>query len=59
MPTIIGLFGRVCVLVILFQLYDSNAWLFESNLIWVGQYDPQPSYWKINLSNININQYNS
>ena len=44
----IGSFGRGCVLVILFQLYGSKAGLFEGNLFWVGQYDPQPSYWKKN-----------
>ena len=31
MPTILGCFGRDCVLIILFQLYDSEAGLFESN----------------------------
>ena len=42
MRTIIGSFGRVCVLVILFQLYGSEAGLFEGNLFWVGQYDSPP-----------------
>ena len=31
MRTIIGSFERVCVLVILFQLYGSKAVLFEGN----------------------------
>ena len=31
MPTILGSFGRDCVLIILFQLYDSEAGLFASN----------------------------
>ena len=48
MRTVIASFGRVSVLVILFQLYDSKAGLFEVNLFWVGQYDPLPSYWKKN-----------
>ena len=48
MCTIIGLLGRVFVLVIVFQLYDSKAGLFAGNLFWVGQCDPQPSYWKKN-----------
>ena len=48
MHRIIGSFGRVCVLVILFQLYGSKVGLFGGNLVWVGQYDPQPSYWKKN-----------
>ena len=39
MRTIIGSSGRDCVLIILFQFYDSKARLFESNLFWVGQYD--------------------
>ena len=41
MRTTIGSSGRDCVLIILFQLCDSKAWLFESDLFWVGQYDPQ------------------
>ena len=45
---IIGSSGRDCVLIILFQFYGSKAGLFESNLSWVGQYDPQPSHWKKN-----------
>ena len=48
MRTIIGSFGRACVLVILFQLNSSKAGLFEGHLLWVGQFDPQPSYWKKN-----------
>ena len=28
-----------CALIILFQLYDFKAGLFEGNLFWVGQYD--------------------
>ena len=39
MRTIIGSFGRVCVLVILFQFYGSKAGLFDGNLSWEGQYD--------------------
>ena len=39
MHTIIGSSGRDCVLIILLQLYDSKAGLFENNLVWVGQYD--------------------
>ena len=49
MCTIIGSSGWEFVLIILFQLYGSKAGLFESDLFWVGQYDPpppQPSYWK-------------
>ena len=41
MRTIIGSSGRDCVLIILIQLYGSNARLFEGNLFRVGQYDPQ------------------
>ena len=50
MHTIIGFFERVFGLIILFQLYGSKAGLFESNLFWVGQYDPtpNPSCWKKN-----------
>ena len=45
--TTIGSSGRDYVLIVLFQLYGTNAGLFEDNLFWVGQYDhPQPSYWK-------------
>ena len=44
--TILGSSGRDCVSIILFQFYCSNGGFFESNLIWVGQYDPlQPLYW--------------
>ena len=32
--------GRECVLIILFRLYCSKAGHFESNLFWLGQYDP-------------------
>ena len=46
MRTIIGSSGRDCVLIILFQLYGSKAGFFEGNLLWMGQYDPQPIYWK-------------
>ena len=45
--TIIVFSGRYCVLVILFELYESKARLFEGYLFWVDQYDPlsqQPSY---------------
>ena len=31
-----GSFGREYVLIILFQLYGSEAGLFENNLLWVG-----------------------
>ena len=34
MRTIIGSFGRACVLVILFQLNSSKAGLFEGHLLW-------------------------
>ena len=38
-----GSFGREYVLIILFQLYGSEAGLFESNLFWVvHKYDPSP-----------------
>ena len=40
MHTIIGSSGGNCVLIILFQHYDSKAGHFESNLFWVGQYAP-------------------
>ena len=40
MHTIIGSFGRDCVLIILFQIYGSKAQFFETNLYWVGQCDP-------------------
>ena len=42
MHLIIGSFRRDCDLIILFQLYGSEAELFESNLFWVGRYDPPP-----------------
>ena len=42
MRTIIGSSGRDCGLIISFQLYGSKAAFFESNLFWVGQYDPSP-----------------
>ena len=49
MRTIIGSSGRDCVFIILFQLYGPKAGLFESDLFWVGQYDPpQHSQWKKN-----------
>ena len=47
MRTIIGFSGRGCVLIIIFQLCGSKAGIFEDNLFWVGQCDPQPSYWII------------
>ena len=40
MHIIIGPSGSNCVLIILFQLYDSTAELFEGDLFWVPQYDP-------------------
>ena len=40
MCTIIDSSGSDCILIILFQLYDPKAGLFEGNLFWVGQYDP-------------------
>ena len=43
MRTIIGASGWDSVLIILFKLDGSKAWLFESNLFRVGQYDPPPS----------------
>ena len=47
MHTIIGSSGRDCVLIVLFQLYDTKTGLFEDNLFWVGLNDhPQPSYCK-------------
>ena len=46
--TVIGSSGMDCVLIILIQLYSSNARLFEGNIFRVGQYDPKPSYWKKN-----------
>ena len=48
MGTIIGSSGRDCVLIILILLYGSKAGHFEGNLIMMGQYDNQPSYWKKN-----------
>ena len=41
MHIIIGPSGSNCVLIILFQLYDSTAELLEGDLFWVPQYDPQ------------------
>ena len=38
--TIIGSYGRDCVLIILFELYGSKTGFFEGNLFWVGHYDP-------------------
>ena len=46
-PIIVHL-KKVYVLFILFPIYDSKAGLFEGNLFWVGQSDPQPSYYKKN-----------
>ena len=49
MRTIRGSSGKDCVLIILFHFHGSKAGLFESNLFWVGQYDPPHlSYWKKN-----------
>ena len=31
---------RECVLITLFQLYDSETGLFEDNLLWMDQYHP-------------------
>ena len=42
MRTNIGSSRSGCVLITLFQLYDSNAGLSEGNVFWVGQYDPPP-----------------
>ena len=39
MRTIIGSSGRDYVLIISFQIYVTNAGLFDSNLFWFGQYD--------------------
>ena len=39
MCTIIGSYGRDCALIILFQLYGPNVWLFEGNFFWVQQYN--------------------
>ena len=36
----LGSSGMDCVLIILFQLYESKAVLFEGNFLWVDQYDP-------------------
>ena len=44
MRTIIGSSGRDYVLIILFQLHGSKGGLFESNLFWVGQYDPPSTF---------------
>ena len=56
MHIIIGPSGSNCVLIILFQLYDSTAELFEGDLFWVPQYDPptlilegELIQWKYNL----------
>ena len=40
MHTIIGFPGRDCVSIKLFQLYGSQAGLFEGLIFWVGHYDP-------------------
>ena len=42
MRTNIGSSRSGCVLITLFQLYDSNAGLSEGNVFWVGQYAPPP-----------------
>ena len=44
MHIIIGSSGRSCVLMILFQLYDTKAGLFEGNLLWAGQNDHFPTF---------------
>ena len=36
--------GKDCGLTILFQFYGSRAGLSESNLFWVGQYDPPKTF---------------
>ena len=36
---IIGSSGKVCALIILFQLYGFKDGLFRDNLFWEGQYD--------------------
>ena len=41
MRTIIGYSRRNCILITLFQLYSSRAGVFEGDLFWVGQYEPQ------------------
>ena len=48
MRTNIGSSERDSVLIILYQLYGSKADLFDGNLLWVSQYDPQLPYWKKN-----------
>ena len=40
MRTIIGCSGSDCVLIVLLQLDDPKAGLFEGNLFWVGHYNP-------------------
>ena len=42
--TILGSSGRDCVLIILFQLYDSKSGPFEGNLFWVGLCDTPPTF---------------
>ena len=42
--SVIGSSERDCVLIILFELYGSKAGLFESNLFWVGHYDPLSTF---------------
>ena len=44
MRTIISSSGRDYVLIILFQLYGTEAGLFEGNFFWVGQYDHFPTF---------------
>ena len=56
MRTIMGSFRRDCVLVILFQLYDSKCGLFEINLflgglLWVFLFDTDPSRYQNNAWN--------
>ena len=49
MRTIVGSFGRDCVLIILFPLYGSKAGFFECNCSgWAGSMNPKPLYWKKN-----------
>ena len=40
MCTIIDSSGSDCILIILFQICDPKAGLFEGNLLWVAQYYP-------------------
>ena len=43
MRSIIGSSGRDCLLIILSQLDDIQAGLFECNLFWIGQYGHFPT----------------